>query len=209
MFGNSPTLVCMPLSPTYRADVRIIAQFEEWARDINVNTIYPPSGDTQIGRDKGVMTAMYMRPRPTHILFVDWDVLPRQTTLKKLLEHDKDIISGVYPISQKCGINWCLSKEDPFVPMPLTELPDNLFKAKTICNGIMLVKTEVFDNLKWPYWDKEFSCGKLVTGEDVYFCEKARKAGYDLWVDPKLKCSHFKIVDLLGIAKNYMKGNTQ
>lgn len=209
MFGNKSILICMSLSPTYQSDTRIVTLLEDWAREVNVTTFYPSSGDTQVGRDKAVQLAMYMRPRPEYILFIDYDVLPRFSTLKKLLGHDKDIISGVYPMSQKCKIEWCLSKEEPFKAMRYEDLPNNPFKAKTICNGIMLVKTEVFDNLEWPYWDKDFKEGMLKTGEDIYFCAKAREAGYDLWVDPKLKCSHFKLVDLLGIARNYKKGNKQ
>ena len=89
--------------------------------------------------------------------------------------------------------------------MPINDLPDNPFKAKTVCNGIMLVKMEVFDKLEWPYWRSEYVVGQIVTGADIYFCRKAKAAGYALWVDPKLKCNHFKMVDLLGIAKTYIK----
>ena len=50
----------------------------------------------------------------------------------------------------------------------------------------------------------------LKTGADIYFFDKARAAGYDLWVDPKVKCGHFRMVDLLGVVKNYvLKGNKQ
>jgi GT2 family glycosyltransferase len=146
-----------------------------------------------------------MVPRPTHILFVDYDVLPRSNTLAKLLEHDKDIVSGVYPTTQKCEISWCLSRDVQFKLMPFNEIPKDPFKVHVVSNGMMLVKMEVFDDLEWPYWRSEYIVGDIVTGADVYFCRKAKAAGYDLWVDPKLKCNHFKMVDLLGIAKTYIK----
>ncbi len=205
MFKAEHILVGMPLTPNYQVDSRVVSQLEVWNSKDGIHTYYPSSCATELGRDKIVEMAMYMRPRPTHILFVDYDVLPRKNTLNKLLEHDKDIISGVYPTIQNCEISWCLSREEPFVSMPINDLPNNPFKAKTICNGMMLVKTEVFDKLKWPYWKNEFNQGALKTGEDIYFCQKARAAGYDLWVDPHIKCNHFKTVDLLGIAKLYIK----
>lgn len=209
MFKDKFILVGTPLPPNFRADARVIGMLEGWRAYGNVLTYYPSSGSAELGQDMIVQFAGHIKPKPTHILFVDYDVIPRASTLKKLVEHDKDIISGVYPTTQKCKITWCLSREDPFVTMPINDLPNNLFKAKTICNGMMLVKTEVFDKLDWPYWRSEFGIGELKTGPDIYFCKKARDAGYDLWIDPKIKCSHIKTVDLLGIAKNYVKGKSK
>lgn len=210
MFKDKFILVGTPLPPSFRADARVIGMLEAWRNYGNVITYYPSSGSAELGYDKIVQFAQHLQPKPSHILFVDYDVLSRPSTLKKLLEHDKDIISGVYPtIQKKCNIGWCLSREEPFKALPINELPNNLFKAKTLCDGMMLVKTEVFDKLEWPYWRSEFDIGDLKTGHDIYFCAKARAAGYDLWVDPKIKCSHFKTVDLLGIAKNYLEGKKQ
>jgi len=142
-------------------------------------------------------------PKPTHILFVDYDVLPRSTTLKKLLEHDKDIVCATYPIIQKCKISWCLSKEEPFKLMDIPDLPKNPFKVNVGSNGMMLVKMDVFDNIEWPYWRNKYFEDGIKMGADIFFFDKVKKAGYDVWVDPKLTCGHFKMVDLLGIANNY------
>jgi len=209
LFKDKLIVVGCPLSPTFQADSRVIGMLEAW-RATNVITYYPSTGSAELGYDKIVQFALHLRPRPTHILFVDYDVIPKPNTLKKLMEHDKYIVSGVYPISRKCKIDWCVSKEEPFKPIEFLDLPDNPFKAKTLSNGMMLVKTEVFDRLKWPYWRSEFGVGNLTKGADIYFCEKAREAGYDLWVDPKIKCSHIKLVDLLGVANTYiLKGKKQ
>ena len=200
-------LIGCPLSPNFRADARVIGLLEAW-RAKNVITYYPSTGSAECGQDKIVHFARRIVPRPTHILFVDYDVLPRPNTLRKLLEHDKDIISGVYPtIQNKCKISWCLSRTDPFKVMEIDELPNNPFKACVVSNGMMLVRTEVFDKIEWPYWRTEYDINHLKTGADIYFCRKARAAGFDLWVDPQIKCSHFKLVDLLGVTQKYiMKG---
>ncbi len=196
-------LVGCPLTPTFRADARTIGMLEAWQSQ-NVITYYPSSGSAELGYDKIVTFAKRIEPKLTHILFVDYDVMPRHNTLKKLLEHDKDIISGVYPTIQKFKVSWCLSREKPFKLMDMNDLPNNPFKAHVVCNGMMLVKMEVFEKLEWPYWRTEYDINCLKTGADVYFCEKAAAAGYDLWVDPKLKCGHFKMVDLLGVVKTYI-----
>lgn len=197
-------LVGCPLSPTFRADARTIGMLEAW-QSKNVITYYPSSGATELGYDMIVNFARRIEPKPTHILFVDYDVLPRSNTLKKLLGHDKDIISGVYPTIQKFKLTWCVSRKEPFELMEIDDLPNNPFKVHVAANGMMLVKMEVFDKLEWPYWRTEYNSDHIKTGADIYFCEKAKAAGFDLWVDPKIKCGHFKMVDLLGVVKTYIE----
>ncbi len=206
MAADNLVLIGMPLTPSYQSDVRIISQLERWDRESWIETYYSATPHTCLGRDSIVQYAQYRKPAPTHILFVDHDVMLRPNTLKRLLAHDKDIISGVYPLIRYGKVAWCLSRKEPFEAMPIDELPNNPFKAKVICNGIMLVKMKVFDNLPWPYWMDIFAKGKKMIGEDLYFCKLARQAGYDLWVDPKVKCGHLRTVDLLGIAMDYVKG---
>ena len=202
-------LIGCPLSPTFRADARLIGLLEAW-QSKNTVVYYPSSPATEIGYDMIVNFAKRLTPKPTHILFVDYDVLPRSNTLKKLLLHDKDIISGVYPAIQKFKISWCLSREEPFKLMDFQDLPNNPFKAHVACNGMLLVKMEVFDKIQWPYWKTEYFTNGVKAGADIYFFDKAKAAGYDIWIDPKIKCGHFKMVDLLGIANNYiMKGKKQ
>lgn len=208
LFTGKPVLVGMPLAPNHQSDTRIITLLEGWDREKAIETYYVPSPHTTLGRDKIVRYAKYRQPNPSHILFVDSDVLARHSTIRKLLAHDKDIVAGVYPMMQRCRISWCLSREERYTPLPINELPNNLFKAKFVGCGMMLVKMEVFDKLKWPYWKDVFAPGIKIVGEDLYFCKMAREAGYDIWVDPKIKCNHFRTTDLLGIAMNYIwKGN--
>lgn len=197
-------LIGCPLSSSFRADARLVGVLEAM-RSKNVITYYPSSSAAEIGYDMIVKFARNIKPKPTHILFVDYDVLPRYNTLKKLLEHDKDIISGVYPAVQKFKISWCLSRDETFKLMDFQDLPNNPFKVNVACNGMLLVKMDVFDKIDWPYWKTDYFTEGVKMGSDIYFFDKAKAAGYDIWVDPKIKCGHFKMVDLLGIAKNYIK----
>ncbi len=207
-------LVGVPIPKNYMCNAHLIAQIEAWHALKGVETYYPSTGSAEEGQHKIVDFAMYAKPSATHILFMDYDVIPRPNTLKRLLEHDKDIISGVYPMYQKKRIEWCLSREEPFKAMQFKDdimWQPNIFKAKACCNGVMLVKIGVFENLKKPYWDTLSSDDKTskTLGADLYFFKKALAAGYDLWVDPKVKCEHFRTVGLLSMAMNYMKGNKQ
>jgi len=176
-----------------------------------VESYYAPSKSPELGRDKIVQYAQYRVPHPTHILFVDADVLPRSNTLKRLMSHDKDIVTGVYHINKKGELLWSVSRGDPygeansFRGIERDALPNNPFKVKSCGFGIVLVKTGVFDKLEWPYWKDELAPGVIVISEDIYFCKKAQAAGYDIWCDPKVKCNHIRMTGLLGITNDLSK----
>jgi len=52
----------------------------------------------------------------------------------------------------------------------------------------MLIKTPVLEKIGAPWF--EFSYEPERVGEDVNFCRKARKAGYNIWVDPTIQVRH-------------------
>lgn len=199
-YVGCPVLVGMPLPTDYKADVRIVSVLERWDRTELAETYYVPTAFPTLGRDKIVQYAQYKIPGPTHILFIDSDVLPRAKTLDTLLELDKDIVTGVYPMTSRKGLAWSVAKEDTF--MGIEDLPRNPFKVKYCGFGCVLVKMEVFERLEWPYWKNEFVEGGITKGEDIYFCDKAREAGYDIWCEPKVKCNHIRITSLMNIINN-------
>lgn len=54
-----------------------------------------------------------------------------------------------------------------------------------------LVKGEVFRTLHYPhFYYKSAINHKDTISEDVYFCMKAREAGFKVWVDTTIVCDH-------------------
>jgi GT2 family glycosyltransferase len=205
-------VIGVPLGPDYQADARTVAMVESWFEFGKIHTIYEATPSPEEGRDKIVKIAQQILPKPTHILFIDSDVLPRPKTLERLMSHDKDIISGVVPICQQGGFKWNASREKGWNPIKVDPnaknwgLPDNPFKAETIGFGVVLVKMDVFEKIEWPYWRSQYKPGLRTLGEDVYFCEKAKKAGFDIWVDPMVKCNHVTRANYLSIIRNLKQG---
>jgi len=119
----------------------------------------------------------------THILFVDSDMILPDDSLDKLLAHDKDIVGAEYN-----------KREFPLkgVYEPLEEKKtDALYKAKHVGTGLLLIKLDVFYDLKGPWFNfGRDSQGALALGEDVWFCNTARDAGFDVWIDPTIKVLH-------------------
>lgn len=119
----------------------------------------------------------------THILFVDSDMVFPEDTLNRLLAHNKPIVGVEYN-----------KREFPLkgVQEALEERSDTaIYKAKHVGTGMLLIDLTVFAKLQgsWFNFGRD-SQGALVLGEDVWFCNTARDAGYDVWVDPTIKMGH-------------------
>lgn len=205
--AGKPIIVGMVLPTDCKVDVRISSVLDRWDRTELAETYITPTDLSEMGKDKIVSYAKYRIPSPTHVLFINADILPRTNTLDRLLKLDKDIVTGVYPIVTRNGFMWSVTKEDDFM-LKIEDIPNNPFKVKYCGGGVMLVKFNVFEKVKWPYWKNVFRPGGLEKGADVYFCDKVRKAGYDIWCDPKVKCSPVRMTNLMSIV-NSMKGKKQ
>jgi hypothetical protein len=136
-----------------------------------------------------------IRVGATHILFLDSDMLFPKELLGRLLEHRKDIV----------GVN-CTTRA-----FPLSQIAHDLVKGEIIDSvgkqglekvqhvglAVMLIRTEVFRALRPPMflmdWIPE---AKAYCGEDVYFCQLAQAAGFDVWIDHALTPEIFHIGDL-------------
>ena len=66
--------------------------------------------------------------------------------------------------------------------------------------GFMAVRKEVFDKIKYPYFDSEIATittedGKVIRdicSEDVSFCKKITQAGYQIMVNTDIRVGHIK-----------------
>lgn len=123
----------------------------------------------------------------THLLFVDSDMVFPAHTLDTLLSRNKDIIGVEYHKRQ-----FPLQTVTAYMP-DVEKSETEPFKVGIAGTGVLLVKLSIFDD---PKMDKNWFSfgrnaeGKNVIGEDGWFCNTARDAGYDVWVDPTIKVWH-------------------
>ena len=123
----------------------------------------------------------------THLFFVDWDMVFAPLTVARLLEHDKDIVAALYKVKVIPPRPVTLIEDGR--QMTMEEVPKELFKAYATGAGCMLIKTSVFDKTPRPWFSHDRS-KDIIEGEDVWFCKQAKKAGFDVWVDPNIPIEH-------------------
>ena len=136
-----------------------------------------------------------------YIYFRDDDVIDTNPkSLMQLLERNADIIGGVYCKKQKARPVPLIYKGDCLDGFTDWSYGD-VFKVDGIGMGLTLIKTEVFKNISYPWfrtirgrdYEDPTMASPTATGctEDLYFCAKARKSGYDVWVDTGLQAKHY------------------
>ena len=140
-------------------------------------------------RNNLVKTALDIKA--DYLLFVDADMRFPKDTLQILMAHDKDIIGvnattrsePVKPTAKNMHIN-----EDGSIDwMPIySNAKTGIEKADGIGCGVMLIKRKVVETIEEPYFYFEQLPGNRILGEDIYFCVKAKDAGFDTWVDHDL-----------------------
>ncbi|MCC7575002.1 hypothetical protein KO361_05400 [Candidatus Woesearchaeota archaeon] len=145
-----------------------------------------------------------------YLMWIDSDSVFTPQQFDKLLEHDKDIVSGVYMMSN--GIEYATVKEwdEEFFkkngyftflkPEDCKDLKEGeLLDVAYTGFGFILIKKGVFESLTYPWFRQEkFVIGDFVdySMEDVSFCMTIRKKGYKIWVDPSIRVGHEKKVIL-------------
>lgn len=129
----------------------------------------------------------------SHIFFVDTDVCFNADVLETLVSRDKDIIGGIYNLRRLplSPIIRMANEKGEMIPGNIKDLPTEPFKCHALGTGCMLIKTEVFDKIKrpWFFYGKPDESHEGM-GEDIWFCTKAQEAGFDIWADPIVKISH-------------------
>ena len=147
-----------------------------------------------------------------YVLMVDNDVTPPKDALLNLLSHGVDAVGGYYAHRDNDNIyrgRTCMCKleqpngepyfnyplESEYVADELHELADsgkNLVRIHGGGMGCMLVKTDVFRRICYPWFDWVNYQGedRSMLSEDLFFCELLKGANTPIYVDPRVACGH-------------------
>lgn len=152
----------------------------------------------------------------THIMWIDADVGFDPRAIMRLLDHDKDVVGGVYPMK-------CMPVQWPYEPMP-GEQSTGLHRAKIMPGGFLLCSRRAMQALAdrapkyWHYMNgMRFKTAHVfdlvyendvLLGEDVIFSRRLIEAGFDVWCDPDLPFQHFGMFEWRGHLAKAMETQT-
>jgi len=155
------------------------------------SVLYTTGADVAYARN---LLAEKVKDVADYIFLVDDDVLPPINTITKLLSHNKDMVCGLYFANREPHFPqiFLKNKEDKTKYDCVENYKkDSLIEIDACGAGCMLIKAEIFKKLKLPYfWYIPKSEDKPRKGEDFYFCEKVKEAGYKIYCDTSIICKH-------------------
>lgn len=158
------------------------------------NPIYYSPDGMPVDQARNTVVAQALHDGVEWLFFIDYDVAPPPHALVKLLKLNTPISAGVYhlksipswPLIYIKGWPWAFEDYD------LGDLID----ADGCGMGCTLIHMDVFRKIKPPWfktsegYDPETSWPAGFHTEDIYFCNKAKDAGYKVIVDTTIQADH-------------------
>lgn len=142
-------------------------------------SILPANRNRLIGDARGLNCS--------HLLQIDSDLSFPPYALARLLSHKKPIVGATYARRSQPHDN---------LAVPLNRQPvqnaAGLTAVDRLPTGMLLIEMEVFKKIKQPVFRfptldecEPYPAGN-IEGEDYYFCDSARQAGYEVFLDVEL-----------------------
>jgi hypothetical protein len=184
--------------------------FIKWAntaRQLGIDwTLETMVNESLISRARNTLTAKFLdMPEATHLFFVDADIGWEPWHLLVLLNRDKDVIAGLYPM-KTMPIKWVVNGFEG-----AETGPDGLQEVSKAGTGFLLMKKHVFEKLnKHPavkqykndigldpkydqylktYFDTAVRQNRYYS-EDWTFCENWRDLGGKVFIDKRVLLRH-------------------
>lgn len=160
-------------------------------------------GNVHVDDARNALVRQFLQTDCTDLVFIDADVGWRPEDLVRLVQHDRDIVAGIYPKKQD-EIDYPVYWKDP---RHIQADPDGCIEVARVPTGFLRIKRHVVEKLveTVPHFrgngDKEgeplypiifertLHSGKRWSG-DYEFSNKATTAGFKIHIDPDMTLTH-------------------
>lgn len=128
--------------------------------------------------------------RYDYLFSVDSDMVFPPDTLKRLLAHNKDMVSGLY-IQRKPGEHILEIYRNGFHVSYGDIRGKGLVEIGGCGFGCVLINSDVIRKIEYPHFHYHVALDhKDTVSEDNYFCNKAREVGFQIFADTSLLVDH-------------------
>ncbi len=187
-----PTLGMVP--------IEFVIAFARLQMPVNAkaNSMVVTKTEVAVARNHVAEYALSMKPRPHYVIFIGDDMIPPWDGVIKLwqemLTEKWDVLSGLYFIKQDLPIPIIWRRDVPGYLEPFKHYTPGEIVWVDICGmDFTIIKTEVFEKIEKPWF--ETGPGKIdgkltYYTEDVFFCDKVRKAKLNIGVHTDIRVGH-------------------
>lgn len=170
---------------------------------VPVRKIHYYNGDSLVTRARNATVAAFLdMPDVDYLMFIDSDIHFHRWQVKRLREHNKGIVGGVY-----------LKKKLPYQPVCNNKLGSEgeLTIMREIGTGFMMIRRDVLEAMAEAFPERKykpypherqsenyynlFDVGVddengYYLSEDYYFCKLARELGFNVYLDQEILVEH-------------------
>lgn len=196
MVNEKPKIgVCIPMYKSIPSAffIHFLPFFTKSAKNYKLQIFSIDSVVVDVSRN--VLVSNFLRSDCEYLLFLDSDMVFPPNIIDLLIRHDKDVVSALYFLRKKHNPCFRFYKDGNYYST--AEFPKNkLIKVDAAGLGCILIKRKVLEDLEKALGDKPFfattyKSREHSTGEDVYFCEKIREQGSEIFVDTSIILGHY------------------
>jgi hypothetical protein len=182
--------------------MRLAQKVLEHGITIQVSSI---CGCSVVTRARNMIADEFMKSDCDSLLFIDADMTFEPDSVIRLLawNQTRPIVAGAYE-ARKEGKVYILSLAGDGDNIHMDSM--GLVKAHRVATGFMMIQRKVFETLRdmHPEWEhKDINSDNMLygyfdfkltregyIGEDFLFCDRAREAGFTVWIDPTIALGH-------------------
>lgn len=194
-------------------------------RDSGIEVVpYLHPAHIYIDRARNICVDKFLKSDCTDLVFWDADVGCDDNAILKLLKYDKDIVAGAYPFRVDRELDFPVLIEFNEQNNCKDE-ETGLVYAKMVPTGLMRIQRRVFEKmLEIKHSDlysivpdhegiyTYFRTGILFPndptwyGEDVAFCMWWKASGGEIYIEPRITCTHTGMKQFMGNYHDYLMG---
>jgi hypothetical protein len=199
-----PGLRILVCSPVYGDDVKrgyafslaqAMAFFAQCKSDVPKHIDLSMVYSSNLIENRHMLVSRAFQFEATHMLFWDADIKAPADAIIRLVNHHQPIVAINYAKKEPEARPTAYIDSDSYVGPCFTQEHHTGLQAVSSCGfGLMLISMEVLQKLDMPLF--QFTqCGQdnaKTETEDVFFCRKARDAGFNILIDHDLskRCAH-------------------
>ena len=157
---------------------------------------YPAAKPITQNRNK-IVQDFLSKPQYDYLIMLDSDNVP-PANLLDLVDYQKDIIGSLYFGYQRNMIVPFVLERNKDGLYTIIELKGKrgLIECDAIGTGIIIIKREVLEKVKFPFRNTYDADGIKLFGLDIHFCQQAKELGFKVFCHLDYISSHWVTMDL-------------
>lgn len=157
------------------------------ANGIRINCAFNIGSVITIARRN--LTDIFLKSDFDYIWWVDSDMKFPIDSPIRLLNRNKAIVGANYRRRRFPNPNFTAMVGQPgnFQEFQTTNNSPAMEQCDVLPHGMMMVRRDVYQKIAQPHYLQEYVKElNLEIGEDIYFCNLCKKAGFEIWCDQEL-----------------------